>query len=533
MRNILIIALREVHQAVNTRGFWIGILILPLMGLLIFGVMRLSQSASSVKYFVLVDQTGQFEEIIKRDLEKEYQRNVMRSLQGYVQKYVSSRDERSEGSMENIPASIREAQPEITDVEIEQFIESGGQEHVLKSVAQLLRADSPDFEMPRRIYPYIDLPAGISASESLESISEKLRPYFNGEKKLIFEGEPVSLFAAVLIPKDFSVRSEIISNGLSPKTKSHIQYWSKNLADNDLQTAVESTLTDQIRRDAFMSVGVGGDVYKRITNQTVHMKNFNPTNEKGKEEVSLADRIRQWAPAGLTYLLWMYLFGILNALLTSTIEEKSNRIIEVLLSSVTPSELMLGKLTGVAVSGLISATTQIALGVGILYFFAGPEAVFINQLLEVLTSSHLLPAFFAYFILGYIIYGGLFIAIGGLCDTITDAQGYMGPLMLLMMIPLFTMAIIPRDPNGMLAVVMSWFPLYTPFAMINRIAADPPLIEVIGTLILLLVSSAFILWASGKIFRIAILRTGQPPKIKELVKWIRGYEASHSMDENK
>ena len=164
---------------------------------------------------------------------------------------------------------------------------------------------------------------------------------------------------------------------------------------------------------------------------------------------------------------------------------------------------------------------------------AGPEAVFINQLLEVLTSSHLLPAFFACFILGYIIYGGLFIAIGGLCDTITDAQEYMGPLMLLMMIPLFTMAIIPRDPNGILAVVMSWFPLYTPFAMINRIAADPPMIEVIGTLILLLVSSAFILWASGKIFRIAILRTGQPPKIKELVKWLRGHEASHSTDENK
>lgn len=534
MRNVLIIALREVYQAVNTRGFWIGILILPLMGLLVFGVMRLSQSAGSVKYFMLVDQTGQFEEIIKADLEKEYQRNVMQSLQEYIQKNVSStNNERIDGSLEDIPASILEAQQEITDAEIEQFLASGGHEYALRSAENLLKDGAPDFELPRRIYPYIDLPAGISASDSLDSISEKLRPYFNGKKELIYEEEPVSLFAAILIPENFSDRNDTISNGSSPATTNDIQYWSKNLADNDLQKAVEKTLTDQIRRDEFSAVGVSGDVYKRITSQSIRMKNFNPNSVEGKEEVSLADRIRQWAPAGLTYLLWMYLFGILNALLTSTIEEKSNRIIEVLLSSVTPSELMLGKLTGVAISGLVSATAQLALGIGILYSFAGPEAEFINQLLDVLMSSHLLPAFFVYFILGYIIYGGLFIAIGGLCDTITDAQGYMGPLMLLMMIPLFTIAIIPRDPNGTLAVVMSWFPLYTPFAMINRIAADPPMIEVIGTIILLLVSSAVILWASGKIFRIAILRTGQPPKIKELFKWLRGHEIIHSIDKNK
>ena len=193
---------------------------------------------------------------------------------------------------------------------------------------------------------------------------------------------------------------------------------------------------------------------------------------------------------------------------------------------------MMGKLTGVALTGLISASTQIALIIGTLFCFSGPQAEFINQLLSVLISGNLLPAFFAYFILGYILYGGIFITIGGLCETVTDAQSYMGPLMMIMMVPLFTIAIIPRDPNSIFAIAMSWFPLYTPFAMINRIAAGLSAIEIFGTLTLLLVSSAFILWASGKIFRIAILRTGQPPKIKELIKWIRGNDESRPTEDN-
>ncbi len=91
-----------------------------------------------------------------------------------------------------------------------------------------------------------------------------------------------------------------------------------------------------------------------------------------------------------------------------------------------------------------------------------------------------------------------------------------------MMIPLFTMMFIPKDPNGTLASVMSWIPLFTPFVMMNRAAADPPLFDVIGTMILLVVTTVLVLYLAGKIFQIGILRTGQPPKMKELLRWLRG-----------
>jgi ABC-type Na+ efflux pump permease subunit len=91
-----------------------------------------------------------------------------------------------------------------------------------------------------------------------------------------------------------------------------------------------------------------------------------------------------------------------------------------------------------------------------------------------------------------------------------------------MMVPLLTMTFIPKDPNGTLARVLSWIPLYTPFTMMNRVNASPPLVDVIGTLILLLLSTAGALWMAGKIFRIGILRTGQPPRIVEMVRWLKG-----------
>jgi ABC-type Na+ efflux pump permease subunit len=97
----------------------------------------------------------------------------------------------------------------------------------------------------------------------------------------------------------------------------------------------------------------------------------------------------------------------------------------------------------------------------------------------------------------------------------------MAVITMVMMVPLMTMTFIPKDPNGMLARVLSWIPPYTPFIMMNRVMADPPWIDLIGTTVLLIVTAAASLWLAGKVFRIGILRTGQPPKILEMLRWLR------------
>jgi ABC-2 type transport system permease protein len=108
------------------------------------------------------------------------------------------------------------------------------------------------------------------------------------------------------------------------------------------------------------------------------------------------------------------------------------------------------------------------------------------------------------------------------CNTLKEAQSYMGVLTMVMMVPLLMMTFIPKDPNGVVARVLSWIPIYTPFTMMNRAASDPPLLDLIGTMILLLFTTAMALWMAGKIFRIGILRTGQPPRIVEMLRWIKG-----------
>ena len=104
----------------------------------------------------------------------------------------------------------------------------------------------------------------------------------------------------------------------------------------------------------------------------------------------------------------------------------------------------------------------------------------------------------------------------------------MVPMIMIQIIPLTTMVFVVLDPNNTIYRAMSWFPLFTPYLMMNRAAADPPMVDVIGTTLLLIASILFVLWLSGKVFRLGVLRTGEPPKIMELLKMMRGQSESNS-----
>jgi len=209
-------------------------------------------------------------------------------------------------------------------------------------------------------------------------------------------------------------------------------------------------------------------------------------------------------------------------LLSNTIEEKSNRIIEVLLSSVTPAEFILGKLAGIAGVGLTTVGASLGSLLVIVAWKSTGQSEVAVQFATMLRGSHLLPAFVIYFLFGYLLYAGIILSIGSVCNTLKEAQNYMGVITMLMMVPLLTMMFIPKDPHGTVATVLSWIPIYTPFIMMNRAAADPPLFDVIGTMLLLIASTAAVLWAAVKIFRVGILRTGQPPRLLEIFRWLRG-----------
>ena len=527
MRYAFLVAWREFAENAKTKGFWIGIFIFPLLIWASMSAGALLEKTKPVRNFVLVDQSGHFEESVATALERYFQRQVMKAFGSYVRANLVSGGEGQGIDLEKMPADAEDLaskwsgdNPELVD----EFISNGGIEMALEQWRPRLRPAAPAFEQPKRPFRRVDLPPGIRAELAPTELAEALKPYVRGDESIQVEGESAELFAAVLIPAD--IAEHAVRPGTMPELpgteKQGIQYWSVNLADEDLKDEIESAVNEELRRTEYVARGMDVDTVQAVQRTHLPFAALNPKKEAGEEAVSVADYIRQWAPVAFVYLLWIGIFTIAQMLLNNTIEEKSNRIIEVLLSSVTPGELMMGKLLGIAAVGL----TMISAWMGSLFLVlelkAGPEAEIPSQILHVLQSSGLLPAFVVYFVLGYLLYAGAFLAIGSVCNTLKEAQNMMGPIMIVMIVPLLTMAFIPKDPNGTLATVLSWIPPYTPFVMMNRAAADPPLFERVGTLIVLVLSTGFVLWLSGKIFRIGILRTGQPPKLVELLRWVRG-----------
>ena len=114
----------------------------------------------------------------------------------------------------------------------------------------------------------------------------------------------------------------------------------------------------------------------------------------------------------------------------------------------------------------------------------------------------------------------MLVAIGSVCNTLKEAQNLMQPVMMILMVPLISMVFITQEPNGTVAKVLSFIPLFTPFTMMNRAAGPPEVWEYVVTTILLIATIWFAFKAAGKVFRVGVLMTGNPPKLKEILGWL-------------
>ena len=217
-------------------------------------------------------------------------------------------------------------------------------------------------------------------------------------------------------------------------------------------------------------------------------------------------------PAGCAILLYMMVMSAAPTLLNSVLEEKLQKIAEVLLASLTPFQLMMGKLLG---------ATMVSLTLSGLYLGSIGGVLWKAGLLNLVP-----PALFVWFvffqILSLMIFGSLFSAIGAACSEIRDAQNYMFPLMMLVMLPFFVMMPVLQSPGSTFARWFSLFPPATPMLMMLRIAIPPgpPVWEIALGVALTLLFVLGCVWAGAKIFRVGILAQGQAPSFGRLFNWI-------------
>jgi len=526
MRVTLLIAWREYMENVKTKGFWLGVLLVPIVFFLVFHVSSRLATATPTRYYMLIDQSGEYAAAVETAIRREHQHRVMQDFMRYLQ------DNRANANNAPVHAEPSSQLAQLMDdfgndevAALDEWLSNGGLDFALVMARPYLREGAPEFNAPRPQFVAAAPPADVNHGAAPQDIVEQLRPYLNNERRIDVDGERVSLFALILIPADVDqdiVRPAAIEGLMTPDGGPRgVQYWTGNLTDTRLSSAIQNSINSAIRQQEYADQGIDVEAVRNVQRTRLPLSRLDPGKAVGQEQVSLADTFRQWAPMGFVYLIFISLMQSVQYLLSNTIEEKSNRIIEVLLASVTPGELMMGKLLGIGLTGITTILAWIVSFFVFIRLYQTVETTMIVQVLDVLLSSELIPYFVFYYLCCYALYAGIFLAIGSLCNTLKEAQSLMMPLMAVLVVPILTMSFIAQDPNGTLARVMSWIPLFTPFTMMNRAAAQPPVFDIIGTSVVLVLTTVAVLWLSGRVFRQGILRSGQPPRIIELWRMLR------------
>jgi ABC-2 type transport system permease protein len=518
MSGLFEIISHEYRKYVFTKGFIAFLFLIPLGMAVGLGVAFLQEATETAKTFVIIDRTGDYEETIADAVETDRQERVLRRWDDFVTGLAAAgivdadalgypfRPE-NDGSAPGMPDAEAIAASMTSSVapsaRREAFFEAGGLEEGRRRLSELASADLPKIEEPKLRYRVVDLDLGLGPDAGAEEIGTAYAPYMRGDEELPDGGR---LTGVVLIPEGFGEDPEISA-----------VYLTDNLNDTGIAGFVRGAVSENLRTRAFVDAGVGEDEVVRITGLSASVRTVKAGTQEGDEAQNQRDQIERFLPFGLAYVLFFGAFSVGSMLLTNTIEEKSNKIVEMLLSSVSAGQLMIGKLIALALVGLTPMVFFAAVGIAILSVFgAGDE--FFGLVLDVVTGSPLVPFFFLYFVLGYLLIGAVYLGIGAMCETIQDAQNLSTPLTFLVLLPTFAfVGIIVDDPNGVIARVLTFIPLYSHVTMMLRLSANPPVWEIIAGTAILAGSALLLIGFMGRIYRAGILQSGGKATFKGML----------------
>lgn len=342
------------------------------------------------------------------------------------------------------------------------------------------------------------------------------------------------LYALVVIAQDF-VQTPCVT------------IFSENSVNASLERTVNYSLRDVVRKNRIAAYNIDS-LETIIMNVEPSIKISNiKWNEDGGETISSSELSMI---IGLILAMLTYMFVIIYGamIMNSVVEEKTNRIVEVIISTCKPMELMMGKIIGVALVGL----TQIALWsvlIGVIGAIFGistmaatgmpavgdtaalqaameaqqgdGEFVKIMQMVMSVNYGQILTCFVLYFIGGYLLYASLFAAFGSAVDQASDASQYTGPIMMIMIFALYAGMFSMENPDGPLAVWCSMIPFTSPVVMMIRLPYELPWYQLVGSIAILYATALGIIWLASRIYRTGILMYGRKFTIKEILRWIK------------
>jgi ABC-2 type transport system permease protein len=508
MRRIFLVAQREYVANLRTKGFWFGIIFFPFLLTAFIVVPMLLERTKSVRRYAVIDHSGWLADAVDMRVAGG---DLWEVLGAAIEKYEEGDDEYG-----LLPLVLQDVIPVLAELDPQQLgmfarlvvAEEFGAGDGLPENARITLEDYGP-----AVHTWWSMLPASEAAELSSDVSAnyyvRVRPGDTTQaalNRMVTDGQ---IFAYFVIGEGPVAGSE------------GAKYVSNNLTDDDLRNWYGRRASQEVQARRMAEEDIDPRVARWIQ-EPLRWDMLKVTDTGEEEAIEERDQLRQWAPVAFVYLLWISVFSVSQMLMNNTVEEKSNRVIEVLLSSVSSMELLAGKIAGIAATGLSMVGSWLL----VFFFFTkylprllgAPPSLDLSALAS--DPTYIL-SFLAYFILGYLLYAAVLVALGSLCNTVTDAQNMMPAIMLVLLVPLMAMIPVAQDPNGAMARVLSFIPPFTPFTMMNRAAGPPALWEYAATTVLLLVSILVAWWAGAKIFRIGILLTGKPPKIREVLRWVR------------
>jgi ABC-2 type transport system permease protein len=296
---------------------------------------------------------------------------------------------------------------------------------------------------------------------------------------------------------------------------SQIHYYAQSGALDDLRRWLANPINDELRRRRLAEAGVDASRVPHLFSWAQVESMGLVTQDARTGSITKAERSGEaqalLLPMATQIMLLMLIMMGATPLLQTIMEEKTQRIAEVMLGSVTPFQLMMGKLLGGVAVSLTGSAVYVLGGIATLAFMALTHFI----------PYHVLPWFFAYLLGATFLFGALFAAVGSACSDPKDAQMLQIPAMLPLIIPLFLLGPLLKEPHSPMATALSLFPPFTPMLMLLRLStpAGVPGWQPWAGLLGVILFGALSVWLGGRVFRVGILMQGKPPRLTDLLRW--------------
>ena len=317
-----------------------------------------------------------------------------------------------------------------------------------------------------------------------------------------------------------------------------IQYVSNDSPSVSFTENLEDVIAKKITAENFQKAGLDT---LAIKNAKANVE-INLEKASGEETLKGLNEIKIIIGGAFGYLIMMFIILYGNMVMRSVIEEKTSRIIEVIISSVKPFQLMMGKIIGTSLAGILQFIIWAILGLTAMFILSNMLGVQMGASSGAMPSAHgsgsemqmyikelwnlpiatILISFIIYFIGGYFLYSSFYASIGAAVDNETDSQQFLLPIIMPLILGVYIgFFTVMNDPHGTIATVFSMIPLTSPIVMMMRIPFGVPMWQIILSMIILFSTFLGVVWFAAKIYRVGILMYGKKPTWKELIKWLK------------